>query len=1206
MHSLVRPFLMLLFLVGIQSSEAKPQVAPNTISDVVVATDETTSQSTTYIADESTGTIYYRATTPANAFSPTELKLADFKVFYRGPELSKPSGLAYYNGRLIVSDKSWPAVYEIDTTTRAINLLLKGDPLRDPNRVAVSQSGRLAMANGSGEIVLYDRYSKPTIVKHQFDSPVRLLYAGEELLILEKTGRIQLVQAKSLDSETPVVTALELPARVGIDIPKIIDFAFLNGTYYLVSEKQVVAYIRSKGTVIPLFSKSLDSMSWSGISTDKQSIILKDSRKNSLWQMQRAVPVTASFSKDSTHSLLSLYEYLRIQRTLPLRTFVAPRDYKTFEELLRDQKVIFGRSSSAPNEIVSFVVSLNEGLSDRLMPDGLSVVQNLRKGQTIVLPDLTYSEVVGYETKELAGESVQDYLSRSFTSTNIQSRFTEDFLWSLNELPKAQTLEVQLQKLRGALVATPPRQNLQPGTIIRLGKEQDAILGSVTACGMLFNYGPRSYNLAANIKNSLSGPSAVAQLPRANVVAASTKNLKQFGVDRVEFEMDSPGVLAGDQKSISSAMASLLNAPIVTLIPPADPSATPASSPAPDPKTCLIQRMGGTSYLVVDAVKVKGGRYKIFKDNSVVRLTKNDIQSLGLLGEPDPTGEWSLLLNSPYYVAYRLSPWNDESVLQNATTKLVLSPRRLRPGGTQDIFGLRDGSFLLPYVSQWQVTFLLKESELTNEESEFSKLKASQKFTALRAEETTRLTALVTPNALTIPDGSLTVDAVIKNRVDLKREISFPASTDGIEVNIGIGEALSNVDKNHPDFSDRDCVSAWAREETDPPPSPCVQPTPTVIRRVKAASEFDEQDHGTHVAGLIGGRTNSPVPGLVPSAKLFMVDSTTPETTTRTIRNANSRGVFIYNFSFGLTSDDPELHASIRDEWAKRLFIVAVDNEGSELTLSKNPLIAFMDDAKDNMIGVGSSIGAAGTQYVLGDWQSFRGVEKGSSYGKKYVHLVAPGHSIYSTVSENSYGETTGASQAAPQVSAAAGMLFAADILEPARLKARLIYTSDWYEQFRGKVWGGFLNVNRAVSEPKRNLVITQAAANQTDAIILDDNDPTAKMTIKFNRISKMYEPTTDLTVPDGGINVRFDHILRITELPNKFFRVIYLDDADHLKIVLNATISGKLPCRSLQRWNIPNFATLPATVPCYTNGLDVSQLSDYVGRVPQAVTFGP
>jgi hypothetical protein len=1196
---------VLLFLVGIQAAVGKPQVAPQTISDVVVATEETTNQSATYIADESTGTIYYRVTTAANALTPTELKLAEFKVFYRGPELSRPSALAYYNGKLVVCDKSGPAVFEIDTTTRSLNLVLKGDALRDPNRVAVSQSGRLAVANGSGEIVLYDRYTKLTKVKRQFEGPLRLSYAGEDLLILEKTGRIQVVQAKSMDGSEPVVTQVELPARIATDIPKIIDFAFLNGTYYLVGEKQVDAYIRSKGTVIPLFSQSMDSVSWSGISTDKQSIILKDSRKNSLWQMQRAVPVTASFGKDSAHSLISLYEYLRAQNTLPLRSFVATRDYTTFEELLRDEKVIFARSSSA-NEIVSFVVSLNERFAERLMPDGWSVVQNIRKGQTIVLPDLTYSEVVGYETKELAGESVQDYLSRSFNSTNIQSRFTEDFLWSLNELSKAQTLEVQLQKLPGAVLATPPRHNLQPGTILRLGKEQDAILGSVTACGIPFKYGPRSYNLALNIKNSLSGRSAVAQLPRANVASASIKKLKQFGIDRVEFEIDSPGVLAGDQKGINSAMASLLNAPVATPTPTLDPSATPATSSAPDPKTCLTQRMGGGTYLVVDAVKVKGGRYKIFKDNSLVRFTKNDIQSFGLLGEPDPTGEWSLLVNSPYYVAYRLSPWNDESVLLNATTKLVLSARQLRPGGTQDIFGLRDGSFLLPYVSQWQVTFLLKESELTNEESEFSRLKASQKFTALRAEETTRSSALVTPNPLTMPDEPLTVDVVIKNRVDLKREINFPASTDGIEVNIGVGEALSNVDKNHPDFSDRDCVSAWALEATDPPPGPCPQPAPTVTRLVKAPSEFDEQDHGTHVAGLIGGRTNSPVPGLVPSAKLFMIDSTSPDTTTTAIINANTRRVFIYNFSFGLTNDDPELHASIRDVWTNRLFIVAVDNEGSELTLSKNPLIAFMDDAKDNMIGVGSSIGAAGTEYVLGDWQSFRGVEKGSSYGKKYVHLVAPGHSIYSTVSGNSYGETTGASQAAPQVSAAAGLLFAAKVDQPAKIKARLIYTSDWYEQFRGKVWGGFLNVNRAIWEPNRNLVITQAKANQTDAITLNDNDPTARMTIKFNRISKMYEPTTEVTVPDGGIKVRFDHILRITELPNKYFRVIYLDETDHLKIVLNASISGKLPCRSLQRWISPNFATPPATVPCYTNGLDVSQLSDYVASVPQAVTFAP
>jgi hypothetical protein len=164
-----------------------------------------------------------------------------------------------------------------------------------------------------------------------------------------------------------------------------------------------------------------------------------------------------------------------------------------------------------------------------------------------------------------------------------------------------------------------------------------------------------------------------------------------------------------------------------------------------------------------------------------------------------------------------------------------------------------------------------------------------------------------------------------------------------------------------------------------------------------------------------------------------------------------------------------------------------------------------------------------------------------------------------------------------------------------------LIYTSDWFEQFRGKVWGGFLNVNRAVWEPKRNLVITQTSPGTVEAISLDDND-LSTMKIKYNKASRKYEPNDEAPLALTGIDVPFANILRITELPDLSFRVIFLDQTGHLKIVLNAEISGKFPCRALERWNSPQFVSIP----CYVNGLDVTSVLDYVARTPRAITFKP
>lgn len=1198
----------LVWLVEIHPTLGRAPAGPQTMSDVVVVMDETTNQSTTYIADETSGAIYSLARPAANALAPSELKLTDFGEFFRSPELSRPAGIAYYNGKLVVCDRRLAAVFEIDTTTRTLSLLLKGDPLRQPTRVAVSpQSGHVAVSNNSGEIILYDRSSKLVTVKRRFDSPVRLAFAGEDLLVLENQGTILSVQAKPLKTGSPMVSRVEMPAKVGNDMAKIIDFAFLNGVYYVMGEKQVDAYIRSKGTAIQLFSQPMDSVSLSGIAANKQSIVLSDARNNMLWQMERPVPVTASFGKGSLQSLIGLYEYLLTRKSLPIRKFIAPHDYKSLEQLLLDQKIIFGEPSPATDELVKFVCRLNGRFCvSSPSPDFSSTNQSIRKGQSLNLPDLSYTEIVGYETKDLAGESVQDYLTKTFErSPDIKARFTEGFLWSLNELSKSETLEIQLQaKVPGAIVAAPPRRNVPPGTIIKVGKEQDYIAGSVNVCSVHFRLGAKTFNLAPRIRNSIKGEDAVSQLPRISMGALFTSRLKRLGIDQVQFELDNPTVELGDVKAVLELMASL---PAVTATPsPApDSSVTPGPSPIPDLKTCLTGQISPNSYLVVDSVKVASGRYKVFKNNSQVLLSKSEIQQLGLLGEPDPNKEWSLLLNGSYHVAYRLFPWSDLLAIQNPTTKIIASPRQLRPGGTQDIFGLKDVSLLLPYVSQWQVTFLIKEGELTNETSDFSKLKATHNFTALRAEETIRISATSLKGETADLGDEATLETVIQNREGLKNQINYrlpelpPANK---EVRIGVGEKICNVDKRHPDFTDQNGESAWM-DTFDNGSAPSLNPCSAVTNGERRVKPFESNDHGTHVAGLIGARSNSLIPGLIPSAKLFLIDSTTPASLSTATTIAVERNVHIFNFSFGLDGNDADLRESISVEWKKHLFIVAVDNEGTDITNTATPLISWIADIKNNMIGVGSAIGAAGTQYVLGDWKAADGqLSTGSSYSKKYVHLLAPGHGIYSTTSGNSYAAITGASQAAPQVTAAAAMLFGAGYREPEIIKARLIYTADWFEQLRGKVWGGFLNVRRATWEPDRNLLVTKTEPDKIQAMVLDVDRPN-QMTIKPSKFTKFYSSGDDEKFPELiGLEIPFRDILRFTRLTNGYYRVVFVaKDTKQLKILMNADIAGLFPCRGLDEYDGREFESSQCKK---FEGVDVTQLIDYVARVPFKVTY--
>lgn len=1196
----LRLWLPLILLAAFSINRAFPNASrhrivdqPTAISDVAITTREPDKLSTIFLADETSGAIY-SLTVPSSA-SLNQLDLSKFETFYRSPDLSAPSGLALNNGKLFVCDKAHPSLAQIDTTTKSFAVLLKSDVLHRPSGLAASSGGRIAVIDSNDEVVFYDQASGSTTRWHSERPISRIEFAEEDLVVLNDNGALSILRNKSTDRDaSPEVSALQLPTTVSADVGHVVDFTYLNGTYYLIGEKQIDAFIRSKGVAIRVFSNPLESASLTRARVSKQQIVLVDSHGPVIWQGDRPVPATANFpnSQTSLQSVISLYSYLADKGTLPVRELITNRDYNNLAELLVDQKVLFaGPPLNSTDSIGLLVCRLNKSICQSPTGSNLLTNQPVHKGQRLVLPDMSFKEIVGYESRNLAGVTVRDYLTRTFgQKTQIESRFSADLIWSLNELKKSETLEIQLQsKVPGAVVATPARRNTGPGTIVKIGSDQDTVLGSFGACGIPYwQTPPKSFGLAALIKNSVSA-NALSQLPRAKVSASTSKRLKQLEIDRVDYELDNATVEQSDQK----AVAAFLAAP--------EPIATPAASPqpaaSPSPKTCLQEFTGPSNYLVIDSVKVESGRYRIYKGQSLIHLTKDQIQQLGLLGEPDPTGTWSILVGQPYYVAYRLSPWSTQA-FEAASINLVPNPSSLKPNASQNVYALKDVSLLLPYIQQWQLTFLVTEGELAVASSEFNKLKKSYGFTALRAEESSKTRASTVIRAQ--PDDDLPLEIVTKNRDSLKGEIHYPAVVDSTEVKIGIGEKPCDVDELHPDFIDATGETAWIIDPNSTPSSDsCTHSVAGAPRRVKPASEVADSDHGTHVAGLIGARLNSLAPGLMPSAKLFLVDSTSPSTIVTSVQNAVSRDVFIFNFSFGLVVDDPDLHGQMKDTWSDRLFVVAVDNEGTDLATTRKPPISWAEDLKNNMIGVGSSITAAGTEYVLGDWTSNGGkIAPGSSYGKKYVQLVAPGYGVYSTIAGNAYGIDTGASLAAPQVTATAAMLFAQDIREPARLKARLIYTSDWFEQFRGKVWGGFLNVTNATWQPKRNVFATQTPSGIVRAITLDE---TSSATLKIKK-GRTYEPNTDSLIPGTGLNIPFINVLRITKLPNESYRVVYLDSNKHLKIILDAEISGTFPCKKLEQWSSQTF--VPSQCSTLDHGLNAEQIVDYIARVPESVLF--
>lgn len=206
----------------------------------------------------------------------------------------------------------------------------------------------------------------------------------------------------------------------------------------------------------------------------------------------------------------------------------------------------------------------------------------------------------------------------------------------------------------------------------------------------------------------------------------------------------------------------------------------------------------------------------------------------------------------------------------------------------------------------------------------------------------------------------------------------------------------------------------------------------------------DGHSHGTHCAGTIGAEHNSiGVAGVMANVKIvgvkFLTDSGSGSTANaiKSVDYATKLNVDIMSNSWGGGGFSQALKDAIsRAKDAGILFVAAAGNSSSDN--DSRPHYPSNYDV-ENVI----SVAAHNAQDSLASF---------SCFGKRTVHVAAPGRNIISTVKNGGYAVYSGTSMATPHVSGVLGLLLAkegrSDVSE---IRERLMKSSVYVAAYKKK-----------------------------------------------------------------------------------------------------------------------------------------------------------
>ncbi len=174
-------------------------------------------------------------------------------------------------------------------------------------------------------------------------------------------------------------------------------------------------------------------------------------------------------------------------------------------------------------------------------------------------------------------------------------------------------------------------------------------------------------------------------------------------------------------------------------------------------------------------------------------------------------------------------------------------------------------------------------------------------------------------------------------------------------------------------------------------------------------SYYDDNGHGTHIAGTIGALLNGKgILGVAPLANIYSVKTIAADgrgsysSIIEGINWAIENNINVINMSFGGSNYSKILEEAINLAYENNILIIAsAGNSGLDITYP----------AKFNNV---IAVGAIDENEIRADFSSF-GTE---------LELMAPGVNTYSTLNKGDYGSKSGTSMAAAYVSGAAALIW--------------------------------------------------------------------------------------------------------------------------------------------------------------------------------------